>query len=152
MAASGKLIAGGIVAFGAVFGVGMWYAQIYAYYEEVTGITEVTVGGERFAVTDYVGINAPTSPLKMRGCFNFENPQAAIVAGKRATDAVPLKPPYWFECFDPEKIESDIDSGDAIPIMAGLDEGDGADLYMAIYPDGRAYRWRQVNAKYEGRH
>lgn len=151
MAVSGKLIAGGIVAIGAVFGIGMWYSQVYAYYEEVTGITEVTVGGEPFNVSDYVGINAPTSPLKMRGCFTFENPKGAIVAGQRATDATPLKPPHWFDCFDPEQITADIDAGEAIPIMAGKDEGDGADLYMAIYTDGRAYRWRQPNDKYEGR-
>ena len=152
MATSGKLLAGGIVAFGAVFGIGMWYAQVYAYYEEVTGINEVTVGVETFAVSDYTGIEARTSPLKMRGCFTFEDPQGAIVAGERATDAVPLKPPHWFECFDTVQILADIESGESIPIMAGLDDGDGADLYMAIYPDGRAYRWRQVNAKYEGRH
>jgi len=152
MATSGKLMAGGIVAFGAIFGIGMWYSQVYAYYEEVTGLSEVTVGGEPFAVSGYTGISAQTSPLKMRGCFTFEDPKAAITAGKLADDAVPLKPPYWFDCFDPEQILTDIESGAATPIMAGLDEGDGADLYMAIYPDGRAYRWRQPNAKYKGRH
>lgn len=152
MATSGKVLAGGMVAFAAVFGVGMWYAQVYAYYEEVTDISEVTVGSETFAVRDYNGINAPTSPLKMRGCFTLEDPKAAITAGLRAEDAVPIKPPHWFTCFDTEQIQTDIESGAATPIMAGLDEGDGADLYMAIYPDGRAYRWRQPNAKYEGRH
>ena len=152
MANSGKMLVGGIVAFAAVFGVGMWYAQVYAYYEEVTDISEVTVGSEIFAVRDYDGINAPTSPLKMRGCFTFEDPKGAIVAGKRVEDAVPIKPPHWFECFDTEQIQADLESGAAVPIMAGLDEGDGADLYMAIYPDGRAYRWRQPNGKYEGRH
>lgn len=151
MATSGKLIAGGIVVFGALFGVGMWYSQVYAYYEDVTDITEVTVGAETFAVRDYRGITARTSPLKMRGCFTFDDPAGAIVAGERATRAVPIKPPYWFDCFDPVQILADIDSGAAIPIMAGLDEGDGADLYMAIYPDGRAYRWRQPNEKYKGR-
>ncbi len=152
MAASGKLLAGGIVAFGAIFGVGMWYSQVYAYYEVVTGTAEVTVGGEPFAVRDYSGIQARTSPLKMRGCFTFEDPKAAITAGKLSDDAIPLKPPYWFDCFDTEQILADIESGTATPIMAGIDEGDGADLYMAIYPDGRAYRWRQPNAKYKGRH
>lgn len=151
MAVSGKAVAGGIVAFGAVFGAALWYFQVYAYYDEVTDVTEVQVGGETFAVTGYAGINAPTSPLKMRGCFTFEDPEAALVAGQRVTDADPLKPPYWFECFDPERIKADLDSGAAIPVMAGLDEGDGADLYMAIYPDGRAYSWRQPNDKYEGR-
>ena len=152
MASSGKVLVGGIVAFAALFGVGMWYAQVYAYYEEVTDISEVTIGNETFAVSEYNGINAPTSPLKMRGCFTLADPKGAIVAGHRAEDAVPIKPPYWFECFDTKQIQSDIESGEAVPIMAGLDEGDGADLYMAIYPDGRAYRWRQPNGKYEGRH
>jgi len=151
MAVSGKVIAGGIVVFGAVFGAAMWYFQVYAYYEEVTDVTEVRIGAETFAITDYTGINAPTSPLKMRGCFTLEDPDAAITAGKRAPDADPLKPPYWFECFDTESIRDDLESGAAVPIMAGLDEGDGADLYMAIYPDGRAYRWRHPNGKYEGR-
>ncbi len=152
MATSGKLVAGGIVAFGAVFGVSMWYSQVYAYYEEVVGLQEITVGGEAFTVRDYKGIEARTSPLKMRGCFMFDDPKAAITAGRLADDAVPLKPPYWFDCFDTEAILADIKAGAATPIMAGLDDGDGADLYMAIYPDGRAYRWRQVNSKYEGRH
>jgi len=152
MANSGKVIAGGIVAFGVIFGIGMWYSQVYAYYEEVAGLDEVTVGGEAFSVHDYKGITARTSPLKMRGCFTFDQPKAAITAGQLAEDAVPLKPPYWFECFDPVQILADIESGAATPIMAGLDDGDGADLYMAIYPDGRAYRWRQPNSKYEGRH
>ena len=152
MATSGKLIAGGIVAFGAVFGIGMWYAQVYAYYEEITGLNEVSVGGKAFAVRDYSGIEARTSPLKMRGCFTFEDPQAAIAAGQPAKDAVPIKPPYWFDCFDTAQILADIDAGAATPVMAGLDDGDGADLYMAVYPDGRAYRWRQPNSKYEGRH
>ena len=40
-------------------------------------------------------------------------------------------------------------AGRATPIMAGLDEGDGADLMMAIYPDGRAYSWREPNDKYK---
>ena len=149
---SGRLVAGGIVAFGAIFGIGMWYSQVYAYYEEVTGIDTVSVGGESFAIADYSGIEARTSPLKMRGCFTFEDPKAAIEAGEVASDAVPLKPPYWFDCFDTVQILADIEAGTATPIMAGLDEGDGADLYMAIYPDGRAYRWRQPNAKYKGRH
>ncbi len=152
MAVSGKLLAGGIVGFGAIFGVGMWYSQVYAYYEQISGITEVSVGGAPFAVRDYTGIRARTSPLKMRGCFTFEDSEAALSAGEPTKDAVPLKPPYWFDCFDTVQILADIESGAATPIMAGLDEGDGADLYMAIYPDGRAYRWRQPNAKYKGRH
>ena len=50
---------------------------------------------------------------------------------------------------DEEAIFADLESGAATAIMAGLDEGDGADLYMAIYPDGRGFSWRLPNDKYE---
>lgn len=152
MAISGKLVAGGIVGIGAIFGIGMWYAQTQSYYEPVEDLSAVSINGQSFTVTDYSGLDGRTSPLKLRGCFTIDQPQAAIAAGETATDAVPLTTPDWFGCFDPEAILSAIESGEAVAIMAGLDEGDGADLYMAIYPDGRAYQWRQPNEKYKGRH
>ena len=151
MPLSGKLIAGGIVGITLIFGIGMWYAQQQSYYSPVEGLAKVTVNDKSFAVTGYKGLDGKTSPLKLRGCFRFDDPEAAIAAGEATTDAVPLTTPAWFGCFDPEAILTDIESGAATAIMAGLDEGDGADLYMAIYPDGRAYRWRQANEKYEGR-
>lgn len=151
MATSGKLIAGGIVGIGVIFGVGMWYAQTRGHYEKVAGLTEVSIAGKPFAVRDYRGLDGPRTPLKLRGCFTLEDPKSAIAAGEPTDKAVPLTTPGWFECFDPEKISAAIASGDATAIMAGEDEGDGADLYMAIGPDGEAWQWRQPNKKYEGR-
>ena len=149
MARSGKLLAAGIVAGGAVFGAGLWYAQTQSYYKRVEGLTEVTIGGKAFAVRDYRGLDGRTSPLKLRGCFTLDDPGAAIAAGEPAEDAVPLTTPGWFECFDAEAILAAIRDGSATAIMAGEDEGDGADLYMAVFEDGRAYRWRQPNDKYD---
>ena len=151
MALSGKLVGGGIVAIGLVFGAGLWFAQQQSYYDEVEGLDSVTVGGEDFAVSGYRGLDG-RSPLKLRGCFTLDRPEAAIAAGEPASDAVPLVTPDWFECYEEEAILADLRSGEATAIMAGADEGDGADLFMAIYPDGRAYSWRQPNEKYAGRH
>lgn len=148
MAKNGSFIAGGIVVIATVFGIGMWYAQQQVYYQPVSGIEEVTIGGQVFAVTDYEGADGAITPLKLRGCFRLADPQAAIAAGAPFADAVPLTTPDWIECFDEEVILTDIEAGRATPIMAGLDEGDGADLIMAIYPDGRGYSWRQPNEKY----
>lgn len=149
MARTGTLVAGGIVGIGAVFGIGLWYAQQISYYEPVSGLESVTVNGQVFAVSAYEGTDGRTSPLKLRGCFRLDDPEGALAAGEPAPDAIPLTTPNWIECFDEKAILADLRAGRATGIMAGLDEGDGADLYMAIYPDGRGYSWRVANDKYE---
>ncbi len=149
MAKTGSLLAGGIVVVASVFGAGMWYAQQQSFYDTVSGLASVRIGTSDFTVSDYEGTDGVTSPLKLRGCFRLADPAAALAAGKPAPDAVPLTTPDWIECFDEEAIFADIQTNRASAIMAGDDEGDGADLYMAIYPDGRGYAWRQPNSKYK---
>ncbi len=148
MPKNGTFIAGGIVGIGLIFGIGMWYAQQRNYYEPVTGLTEVEIGGKTFEISGYDGVDGARTPLKLRGCFTLSDPRAAIAAGEPAPDARPLTTPDWITCFDEEAILADISNGNATAIMAGEDEGDGADLMMAIYPDGRAYQWRRANDKY----
>jgi len=149
MARTGTLVAGGIVGIGLIFGIGLWYAQQRSYYEPVTGLESVQVAGQDFAVTDYEGTDGTRSPLKLRGCFRLADPSAALAAGELAPGAVPLTTPDWIECFNEEAILADLNAGRATAIMAGEDEGDGADLFMAIYPDGRGYSWRLANDKYK---
>ena len=149
MPRTGTLVAGGLVAVAILFGAGLWYAQQRGYYEVVTGIGSVRIGDRDFAVAGYEGTDGSRSPLKLRGCFRLDDPRAALAAGRPATDAVPLTTPDWIECFDEEAILADIRAGRAAAIMAGEDEGDGADLFMAVYPDGRAFSWRQPNGKYD---
>jgi len=149
MARTGTLVAGGIVGAAILFGTGLWYAQQRSYYTIVTGIDSVRIGQRDFAVTGYEGTDGTTSPLKLRGCFRVDDPAAAIAAGHPAPDAVPLTTPDWIACFDEDAILADLSAGRATAIMAGEDEGDGADLYMAVYPDGRAFAWRLANEKYK---
>jgi len=149
MARTGTLVAGGIVGVAVLFGIGMWYAQQQSYYDIVTGVERVRIGTEAFAVTGYEGTDGTRSPLKLRGCFRLADPAAALAAGEPAPRAVPLTTPDWITCFDENAILADLSAGRATAIMAGEDEGDGADLYMAIYPDGRAYSWRLANEKYK---
>ena len=149
MARTGTLVAGGIVGVAVLFGIGMWYAQQQSYYDIVTGVERVRIGTDVFAVTGYEGTDGTRSPLKLRGCFRLADPAAALAAGEPAPRAVPLTTPDWITCFDENAILADLSAGRATAIMAGEDEGDGADLYMAIYPDGRAYSWRLANEKYK---
>ncbi|MEM9044145.1 MAG: DUF6446 family protein [Pseudomonadota bacterium] len=141
----GRLLIIGLLGFCAIFGAALWYFQIYAFYEEVDGVTEIDVAGQTLAVTGFSGIEASSSPLKLRACFELASgaPEA-----ENAPNATPLTAPYWFECFDAEQIARDIEQGKATAILAAREESDGVDRYIAVYPDGRGFMWRQLNEKF----
>ncbi|MEM7547267.1 MAG: DUF6446 family protein [Pseudomonadota bacterium] len=139
---NGRWIAGGLVLFSLIFGAALWWFQTRGHYEEVTGLTEITVNGVPVAVSDYRGLDAISSPLKLRGCFTT----AALLTGPEAPDAEPLVAPSWFDCFDAETMSRDLDTGAATAILAEFNTPYGFDRMIAAYPDGRAYQWRQINA------
>lgn len=143
---SGRLLMIGLLGFCTIFGAALWYYQIYAYYERVTGVTEVTTEAGSFAVTGYDGIRATSSPLKLRACFTFDG--AAVPEGASVEEATPLTAPPWFTCFDAKQISRDLGSGTARAVRAARNESDGIDRYIALYPDGRGFMWRQLNEKF----
>lgn len=144
---SGKIMAGGLVLFTIIFGVLLWYAQYYAYYNEVNGLETVTVEGREVAVQNYVGLDAESSGLKLRGCFTVD--VAAFDSVTLAENPIPTTPPGWFECFDVVQLTADVESGVATTYMAAKNGQDGLDRIIAVYPDGRAFMWRQLNDKYQ---
>ncbi len=132
-----------ILGFAAVFAVGLWYAQLYAFYEE-TAAEAVDIAGARYPVTDWQGIDASSSPLKLRACFRLEG----AVTGPKAADPTPLVAPPWFECFDAQAIAEALEAGEAEAFLAAAEEMHGADRVIAVYPDGRAYMWRQLTPEF----
>ena len=146
---SGRLLMSGLVAFAAIFGAALWYFQVYHYYDEVTGLTEIEAFGDPFPVRNYRGIEAASSPLKLRACFEVDWDYAP--SDEYRETATPLTAPHWFECFDAEAIARDLADGSAIAILAAKDEPNGIDRYIAQYPDGRAFMWRQLNEKFADR-
>jgi hypothetical protein len=130
---NGKLFGSILVISSLVLGVGMYYLQNYHWYEEVsmdagTGVEiQMTpvVGGapETIIADDFQGIDASSSPLRFRGCFNTPMSIAMLSETYEIEDrAVPLTAPGWF--------------------------ADGVDRVIAVYPDGRAFVWHQLNDKY----
>jgi hypothetical protein len=117
-------------------------ADAYAYYQSVTGLISIEADGGRLQVVGYEGIDADTSPLKLRGCFRID--PASLEGAPAAEDPAPLIAPSWFDCFDAEAIGADLEAGRARAVIAAEDEPAGFDRIIAYYPDGRAYQWRQL--------
>jgi hypothetical protein len=138
------MIIGGVVL--AIFTGVLWWTQTRAYYETVEGLTEITVDGRTIAVSDYTGIDATSSPIKMRACLTVD--PASLADATPATKPTPLIAPGWFDCFDAGALTKALEAGEATAYLAAEEEADGVDRLIAVYPDGRAFIWQQLNAKY----
>ena len=160
--ASGKFVAGGIVAVALIGGAAMWYLQVYGYYRDVTlgqgalneGLTTmqlVDAAGEYVVLEPrgFQGIASDSSPIRFRACMTLDDPAAAVATARPAPEAVPLVAPFWFDCFDAEALGADLEAGRAEAVLAEPDYLNGIDRVLAIYPDGRAYAWHQLNETFK---
>lgn len=136
----------GLLAFAAVFGAALVWFQFFAYYERTSAAPALSLAGRSVPVAGYEGIDASSSPLKLRGCFRAD--AAAFAAAEPAPAPTPLTAPFWFRCFDARRIGQDLDAGRASAYALATDEPEGFDLVAALYPDGRGYLWRQLNERY----
>lgn len=144
----GKLIAGGLVLFALLFGIALWAALVHGHYQRVNGLTQVDVRGRALAVSAYEGLDAPGLPLKLRGCFQLADVSALLAAAPPAPKAQPLSTPGWFTCYDAARLGADLASGLAVAVLAAEKEQGFFDRIIAVYPDGRAFMWRQLNPEF----
>lgn len=129
----------------AVFGVALWWFQTRAFYTEFTTDT-ISVGGVDIAVTDFQGADASTSPIKLRACMTVD--PSDFAQATPSPNAVPLVAQSWFECFDAKALTKALEAGEAKAYLAALEEFDGTERVIAVFPDGRAYMWRQLTAEF----
>jgi hypothetical protein len=141
---NGNLMVVAIVTTAFAAGVGLWYSQTYAYYEQRNDLDEVSTNGEALPVSNYLGIDANTSPLKLRACFTVDWDYFPSEEFKEVAE--PLTAPFWFDCFDAKMIAKDIKAGNSTVILAEKNQPFGFSRFITHYPDGRAYMWRQINA------
>jgi hypothetical protein len=139
---SGKRLVSGFLVFLAVFAAALIWFQFFAYYERQRGLDALPVPGAPVPVSGYDGIDASSSPLKLRGCFRVD--PAAVAGLPAAEGATPLVAPFWFRCFDAGRLTRDLASGAATARLLAHDAPAGFDLMLAVYPDGRGYLWRQL--------
>jgi hypothetical protein len=144
----GRFLAGATVAVALIGGVAMWWLQTRAFYVTVDEpeMTVVPAGGGAavpLTVSDFRGIDSRSSPIRYRSCFQVDT--GALAAAEGAPDAVPLTAPGWFDCFDAVEIGTALEAGRASAVLSRGNEPYGIDRVIAVFPDGRAYAWTQIN-------
>ena len=129
-----------------VFTVALFYFQNYAYYRSTEIKQNIFFGTKRYKISNYQGIDSESSGLKLRECFVIDHVENIDLP--KYDKPTPLTAPFWFKCFNAEKITKDLETGKASAFLSKMEEFDGIDNVIAVYPDGKSYRWRQLNAKY----
>jgi len=151
---NGKIVAGGLVLTGLAAGAAMYWLQVYAFYAPVsftpgTEILLTTIIGdtpEAIVVADTQGIDAESSPLRFRACFTTPMTLATLIETYKIYDAAePTIAPSWFDCFDAGKIAAALETGDALAFLSQAAIAPQIDRVVAVFPDGRAYAWHQLN-------
>ena len=129
-----------------IFTAALFYFQNYAYYDLLDIRQNILLGEKRYEISYYQGIDSESSGLKLRECFVVDILDDITLP--KYEKPTPLTAPFWFKCFNAERITKDLEIGKASAFLYKKEEFDGIDNVIAIYPDGRSYRWRQLNTKY----
>ncbi len=136
-----------------VAGVGMYYLQVYGFYDELGPdeagpVLLVAWDGttETLAAADLRGIERISSPISFRSCFTTSEALDALADRYQPyEDAAPRNAPGWFDCFDAAEISAALNSGEARAFLSVKDVRYGIDRIVAILPDGRGFGWNDIN-------
>lgn len=150
---TGKLLVGAIVISALVAGAAMYYLQVYAFYDNVAysedaplRLTTLAGQPEPILVEGFEGIDANSSPLRFRACFSTPQSLAMLTETYETyPNPTPLLAPGWFDCFNAEAIGGALETGEATAFLSEKNIHYGVDRVIAIFDDGRAYAWHQLN-------
>lgn len=139
-----------------IAGGALYYLQVYGFYEEVT-LADVTMvplstpdgpllEGESIVFHGFEAIDAESSPIRYRACFETSHSLAFLTETYRLVeDATPRNAPGWFDCFDAEAIAGELKAGTALAFLGSKNVAFGVDRIVAITEDGRGYVWHELN-------
>jgi hypothetical protein len=150
---NGKIVGVFILVSSLFVGAALYYLQIYGFYQEVDapadGIALMTLANNEAEVIpqdSYRAIDADSSPIRYRACFNTPYSLALLTETfQMVEDVEPRNAPAWFECFDAEAIASEIAAGTALTFLSAKNVHFGVDRIVAITDDGRGYVWHELN-------
>ena len=149
----GRIFVGFLVMSALIAGVALYYLQVYAYYDEISAevedVTLVSLSSglaEPVLFENFKGIDSDSSPIRYRACFEVQGSLAMLTETYVMADgAEPLVAPGWFDCFDAARIGADLETGEAVAFLGAENVSYGIDRIVAVYPDGRAFAWHQIN-------
>ncbi|MEQ9261437.1 MAG: DUF6446 family protein [Roseovarius sp.] len=150
----GKFLSILIVGCALLAGAALYYLQVYAFYEEVvvTGEDDVrltsitTASPEPILYENFRGIDAQSSPIRYRACFETPTSLATLTETYMSYEKpVPLEAPGWFECFDADALGAELEAGTALAFLGTGNIQYGIDRIVAITEDGRGFVWHQIN-------
>ena len=148
----GKLVGGFIVFVALATGIAVYWLQEYAYYHEAAFnpgaeilLTPIESDQPEVILAQNVqGIDAESSPLRFRACFETPLTQGMLTETYRAYEgAEPLNAPSWFDCFDAAAIGAALENGEALAFLSQSNIAPDVDRVVAVFSDGRAYAWQQ---------
>ncbi len=148
---TGKLVGIAIMISALVAGIGLYYLQVYGFYEavetgEVQLVSVVSGEPETILFEDFQAIDADSSPIRYRACFSTEMSIALLTETYETLDNVdPRNAPHWFDCFDAEAIAADLEAGAAILFLGQKNIHFGVDRVVAVHEDGRGWIWHELN-------
>lgn len=150
----GKFLAILIIVCAVAAGGGMYYLQVYGYYEEVElnpgqDVVLVPQGGEEgvaIAYDEFQAIDASSSPIRYRACFTTTLTRDELAQTYTVTQQhLPRIAPGWFECFDAQSIGAALEAGTATAFLSIKNISYGVDRIVAITDEGKGYVWHELN-------
>lgn len=150
----GKFLAIVIVLSAVLAGGALYYTQVYGFYYEVEPVAGQDVmlipadsdTPEPIAYSNFRAINADSSPIRYRACFETDlRPDDMSARYVPALDPVPLTAPGWFDCYDAALLADALDAGQARAFVAVKNVHYGVDRIVAVTDQGRGYAWHALN-------
>ncbi|WP_281972297.1 DUF6446 family protein [Ruegeria faecimaris] len=150
---TGKLLAILLLGSAVLAGGAMYYLQVYGFYYEVVSkpgqdVRLLAIGAdepETIAYTDFQAIDADSSPIRYRACFETDLTPADLAGYQTANDPEPLTAPGWFECYDAIMIANALQTGQAQAFIGAKNIHFGVDRIVAVTQDGKGYVWHALN-------
>lgn len=151
---TGKILSIVLIVCGLAAGIGMYYLQVYGFYQtlEARGEGDVVLmplGGDvpkPIAYSNFQAIDADSSPIRYRACFDTPLKPAEVSQLFAPSDANdPRNAPGWFSCFDAAALGAAIKSGQAQVFLSEKNIAYGVDRIVAITEDGRGFVWHELN-------
>lgn len=151
----GKFLAGFLVLSALLAGAGMYYLQVYAFYESVpaNNVSDVQLTAlasnapEPILYEGFEAIDADSSPLRYRACFSTGMSEAMLTETYVVyDDPIPNNAPGWFDCFDAQSIGAALEAGEATAYLGISNVIFGFDRVVAIDGNGNGFVWHQINS------